>query len=63
METIQMNLSQKQNIFSKFFSAFFESAVTFKDFQKQMTLIAYRVPKVTLRDMKILYSFSEHIDC
>ena len=41
MQTIQMNLSQKQNYFSEFFSAFFESALNFEHFQKKMTLIAY----------------------
>ena len=41
METIQMKLSQKQNIFSQFFSAFYESALNFEHFQKKMTLIAY----------------------
>ena len=35
MQTIQMHLSQKQNIFSLFFSAFFESALNFKYFQKK----------------------------
>ena len=33
MQTIQMNLSQKQNLFSEFFSAFFESALNFEHFQ------------------------------
>ena len=46
MQTIQMHLSQKQNIFSEFFSAFFESAVNFEHFQKNMTLIAYVFPKL-----------------
>ena len=46
METIQMHLSQKQNIFSKFFSAFFKSALNFEHFQKKMTLIAYVFPKL-----------------
>ena len=41
METIQMLLSQKQNIFSQFFSSFFESALNLEHFQKKMTLIAY----------------------
>ena len=41
MQTIQMHLSQKQNIFSEFFSAFSESALYFEPFQKKMTLIAY----------------------
>ena len=41
METIQKHLSQKQNIFSQFFSAVFESALNLEFFQKKMTLIAY----------------------
>ena len=35
MQTIQMNLSQKSKIFSKKFSAFFESALNFEHFQKK----------------------------
>ena len=35
MLTIRMHLSQKQNIFSKFFFAFFESALNFQHFQKK----------------------------
>ena len=35
MQTIQMPLSQKQNIFSEFFLAFFESAFNFEHFQKK----------------------------
>ena len=46
MQTIQMPLSQKQNIFSQFFPAFFESAVHFQHFQKKKTLIAYVFPKL-----------------
>ena len=46
MQTIQMHLSQKQNIFSEFFSAFFESELNFEHFQKKMTLIAYVFPKL-----------------
>ena len=46
MQTIQMRLSQKQNLFSPFFSAFFESTLNFEDFQKKMTLIAYVFSKV-----------------
>ena len=46
MHTIQMNLSQKQNIFSQFFSAFFESALNFEHFQKKMRHIAYVFPKL-----------------
>ena len=41
MQTIQTHLSQKQKIFSEFFSAFSESALNFQDFEKKMTLIAY----------------------
>ena len=52
METIQMHLSQKQNVFSQFFSAFFESALIFERFQKKMTLIAYVFPKLpTTKDV------------
>ena len=46
METIQMPLSQKQKIFSEFFSAFFKSALNFEHFQKKITLIAYVFPKL-----------------
>ena len=41
-----MHLSQKGNIFSGFFAAFFESALNFEHFQKKMTLIAYVFPKL-----------------
>ena len=44
---MQMHLYQKQNIFSEFFSVFFESALNFEHFQKEMTLIAYVFPKLT----------------
>ena len=46
MQRILMHLSQKQNNFSEFFSAFFESALNFEDFQKNMTLIAYVFAKL-----------------
>ena len=46
MQTIQMLLSEKQNIFSQFFAAFFESALNFEHFRKKMTLIAYVFPKL-----------------
>ena len=46
MQTSQMDLSQKHNIYSEFFSAFFESALNFEHFQKKMTLIAYLFPKL-----------------
>ena len=52
MQTIQMFLSQEQQIFSHFFLAFFESALNFKHFQKKMTLIAYVFPKLaTTKDV------------
>ena len=41
MQTSQMHLSQKQNIFSQFFSVFFKAAINLEHFQKKMTLIAY----------------------
>ena len=47
MHTIQMHLSQKQNIFSEFSAAFFKSALNFEHFQKKMSLIAYVFPKLT----------------
>ena len=40
MQTSQMHLFQKQNVFSELFAAFFEFALNFKYFQKKMTLIA-----------------------
>ena len=46
MHTIQMDLSQKQKIFSHFFSAFFKSALNFEHFQQKMTVIAYVFPKL-----------------
>ena len=52
MQTIQMDLSQKQEIFSQFFCAFFESALNFEHFQKKMTLIAYVFSKLpTTKDV------------
>ena len=52
MQTIQMHLSQKQNIFSDFFSAFFESELNFEHFQKKITLRAYVFPKLpTTKDV------------
>ena len=46
MHIIQMHLSQKQKIFSQFFSAFFESALNSEHFQQKMTVIAYVFPKL-----------------
>ena len=67
MHTIQMHLSQKQKIFSEFFSAFFKSALNFEHFQKKMTLIAYVFPKLTttknvLRQMSKSSRFIEPVD-
>ena len=41
MQTIQIDLSQKQKKFSEFFCAFFESTLNFEHFQKDVTLIAF----------------------
>ena len=46
METIQMHLSQKRNLFYQFFSAGFEYALNFEHFQKKRTLIAYVLTKL-----------------
>ena len=46
MQTIQMHLSQERKFFSEFYSAFFESALNFEHFQKNMKLIAYVFPKL-----------------
>ena len=52
MPQIQMLLSQKQNIFSELFGAFFDSALNFEHFQKKMALIAYVFPKLpTTKDV------------
>ena len=52
MQKFQKYLSQKQNIFSGFFLAFFESALNFEHFQKKMNLIAYVFPKLpTTKDV------------
>ena len=49
-----MHLSQREKIFSQFFSAFFESALNFEHFQKKMRLIAYVFPKLTTTKNKCL---------
>ena len=52
MQNSQMHLSQKQNVFAQFSSAFFEFALNFEHFQKKMTLIAYIFPKLpTTKDV------------
>ena len=62
-----MHLSQKEEIFSEFFSGFFESALNFEHFQKKMTLIAYVFPKLpstknVLRQMSKSFRFRERLD-
>ena len=62
-----MRLSQKQKIFSQFFSAFFISALKSEHFQKKMTLIAYVFPKLPttknlLRQMFKSSRFREPVD-
>ena len=52
MQTIEMHLSQKQNAFSEFCSAFLESALNFEHFQPKMILIAYGFPSLpTTKDV------------
>ena len=46
MQTIQMHLSQKEKLFTRFFSAFFKFALDLEHFQKKMTLTAYVFPKL-----------------
>ena len=67
MRTNQMHLSQKEKIFSEFFSAFFESALNFEHFQKKRTFIAYLFPKLPttknlLRQMSKSSRFREPVD-
>ena len=67
MPNIQMHLSQKQKIFSRFFAAFFKSALNFEHFQKKMTLIAYVFPKLpttknVLRQISKSSRFREPLD-
>ena len=62
-----MHLSQKQKIFYKFFSVFFECVLNFEHFQKKMTLIAYVFPKLpttknVLRQMSKSSRFREPVD-
>ena len=67
MHTIQMHLSQKQKIFSEFFSAFLESALNSEHFKKKRTFIAYIIPKLPntknlLRQMSKSSRFREPVD-
>ena len=67
MQRIQNHLTQKQKIFSQFFSEFFELALNFEHFLKKMTLIAYvflKLPttKNVLRQMSKSSRFREPVD-
>ena len=67
MHRIQIHLSQKQKIFSEFFSAFFKSALNSEHFQAKMTLIAYVFTKLpttknVLRQMSKSSRFREPLD-
>ena len=62
-----MHLSQKEKIFYKFFSAFFESALNLEYFQTKRTFIAYVFPKLPttknlLRQISKSASFREPVD-
>ena len=62
-----MHFSQKEKIFSQFFSAFFESALNSEHFRKKMTLIPYVFPKLpTTKNVLIQLSkssrFGERLD-
>ena len=46
-EPIQILLSQKQQSFSEFLSAFLKSTLNFEHFQKKMTLIADVFPELS----------------
>ena len=47
MQKIQIHSSQKQNIFSEFFSAFFESALNFKHLKKKNDPQSLCISKIT----------------
>ena len=46
MQTIQMDLSQQEDIFCEFFWSFYEFPLRFKHFQKKITLIFHVFPKL-----------------
>ena len=67
MHTIQMDLSQKEKIFSQFFDAFFESTLNFEHFPKKETFISYVFPKLPttknkLKQMSKSFRFRESLD-
>ena len=52
MQSILRLLSQNQNVFSQFFSSFFEFTLNLERSQKRMTLTAYVFPKLpTMKDV------------
>ena len=62
-----MHLSQKEKIFFRPFSGFFESALNFEHFKKKRTFIAYVFPKLPttkdlLRQMSKSSRFREPVD-
>ena len=52
-QPIQILLSQKQETFSEFFSAFLKSTLNFENFQNKMTLIADVFPHLPSPKMAI----------
>ena len=46
LHPIHMQLTQKQKMFSQFFSSFLKSKLNFEHIKKNMTLIANGLPKV-----------------
>ena len=52
-QPIQILLSQKQQTFSEFFSAFFKSTLNFEHFKNKMTLIADVFPQLLSPKMVI----------
>ena len=46
MQTIQMQLSEKQKAFPQFFCAFFKATLNFQHCARKTTLIAYEFPKL-----------------
>ena len=52
-QPIQILLSQKQQTFSEFFSAFLKSTLNFEHFQNKMTLIADVFPQLPSSKMVI----------
>ena len=62
---IQMQLSQKKELFSQFIAVFLKSKLILEHFQKKLTLIAYVFPKLRTRktwlNKNLKSSVSEHL--